>query len=192
MAKVYGPLFSVGASGKLGKSIVYLSWKGLNTVRQWLKPANPQTANQGDARIALGGAGRAVGKVGVDSAIHTQLKTLELIPSQQTKQSYLVKYIRDNYLAGTGAIFTAAYASMLAELTGHTEYTYWGTMADNLNILAFDIDYASIAEFNKALGVYLIAKACVDLNFTGSPYTIALASWTTANIAEFEADFAAA
>jgi len=192
MAKLTGPLFSLDARGKLGSSLVFIGWKGIKTVRQWLKPANPQSAAQGDVRLVMGGLGRAVGKVGVDSAIHTQLKTLELIPDAQSKQSYLVQYIHDNYLAGTGATFTAAYVAMLAECTGHTRYSVFLSAADDLEIVAFDVTYASIVEFNKALGIYLIAKAAVALNFTGSPYTIALASWSTNNIAEFTADFAAA
>jgi len=192
MAKLTGPLFSLDARGKLGSALVFIGWKGIKTVRQWLKPANPQSANQGDVRVVLGGLGRGCGKVGVDSAIHTQLKTLELIPDQQSKQSYLVQYIRDNYLAGTGATFTAAYVAMLAELTGHTRYSVFLSAADDLVITAFDLTYASIAEFNKALGIYLLAKANIAMGFTGSPYSIALASWSTANIAEFTADFAAA
>lgn len=192
MAKLTGPLFSLDARGKLGSSLVFIGWKGIKTVRQWLKPANPQSADQGDVRLAIGGLGRSVGKVGVDSAIHTQLKTLELIPDAQSKQSYLVQYIKDNYLAGTGATFTAAYVAMLAECTGHTLYAVFQSAADDLAITAFDITYASIDPFNKALGIYLIGKAAIALNFTGSPYSIALASWTTSNIAEFTADFAAA
>jgi len=192
MAKLTGPLFSLDARGKLGSALVFIGWKGIKTVRQWLKPANPQSAGQGDVRIVLGGLGRGMGKVGVDSEIHSQLKTLDLIPDQQSKQSYLVQYIKDNYLAGTGATFTAAYVAMLAELTGHTRYSVFLSAADDLNIVAFDLDYASIAEFNKALGIYLLAKATIALNFTGSPYSIALASWSTNNIAEYTADFAAA
>ena len=192
MAKLTGPLFSLDARGKLGSSLVFIGWKGIKTVRQWLKPANPQSADQGDVRIVLGGLGRGVGKVGVDSSIHTQLKTLELIPDQQSKQSYLVQYIRDNYLAGTGATFTGYYVAQLASLTGHTLYSVWLSAADDLTILEFDIDYASLAPFNKALGIYLLAKACVALSFTGSPYTIAVSAWSTSNIAEYTADFAAA
>jgi len=192
MAKVDGPLFSLNARGKLGKSLVYIGWKGIKTVRQWLKPANPQSANQGDIRLALGGLGRSAGKVGVDSGYHTQLKTLNLIPDQQSKQSYLVQYIKDNYFAGTGAIFTGNYAAMLAELTGHTASLLFLSAADDLNIVEFDISYASIDPFNKALGIYLLAKAAIALEFTGSPYSIALASWTTSQVAEFTADFAAA
>ena len=192
MAKLTGPLFSLDARGKLGKALVFIGWKGIKTVRQYLKPANPQSADQGDVRLVLGGLGRGMGKVGVDSAIHTQLKTLNLIPDQQSKQSYLVQYIRDNYIAGTGATFTAAYVAMLAELTGHTRYSVFLSAADDLVITAFDLSYASIAPFNKALGIYLLAKASIALNFTGSPYSVALASWTTSDIAEYTADFAAA
>jgi len=192
MAKITGPLFSLDARGKVGSSLVFIGWKGIKTVRQWLKPANPQSANQGDIRLAMGGLGRSAGKVGVDSEFHEQLKTLELIPDKQSKQSYLVQYIKDNYLTGTGATFTGNYASMLAELTGHTRYSVFLSAADDMSVTAFDIDYASIAEFNKALGLYLIAKAAIDLEFTGSPYSIALASWTTNNIAEFTADLQAA
>ncbi len=192
MAKLTGPLFSLDARGKLGKALVFIGWKGIKTVRQYLKPANPKSTGQGDVRLVLGGLGRGVGKVGVDGTYHEQLKTLDLIPDQQSKQSYLVQYIRDNYIGGTGATFTAAYVAMLAELTGHTRYSVFLSAADDLVITAFDLTYASIDPFNKALGIYLIAKAAIALNFTGSPYTIALASWSTNNIAEFTADLQAA
>jgi len=190
MAKVTGPLMSMSASGKLADAMVFFGWKGISVVRQWLKPANPQSADQGDIRLVLGGLGRSVGKVEVDSSIHAQLIALKLIPNQQTKQSYLVQYIKDNYLAGTGATFTGNYVAMLAELTGHGAYSAFLSAADDLLITEFDVAYASIAPFNKALGVYLIAKACIDLGFTGTPYSVALASWTPAQVALFTADFA--
>ena len=46
MARLNGPLFSLGASGKLADALVYGSWKGIKTVRQYVIPANPQTAGQ--------------------------------------------------------------------------------------------------------------------------------------------------
>ncbi|MBA7533075.1 hypothetical protein ES705_25310 [subsurface metagenome] len=46
MAKLKGPLMSLGASGKLADTLVFMSWKGLNTVREYVIPANPQTALQ--------------------------------------------------------------------------------------------------------------------------------------------------
>lgn len=46
MAIVKGPLLSLDARGQIGQALVYLGWKGLKTVRQYVIPANPQTADQ--------------------------------------------------------------------------------------------------------------------------------------------------
>jgi len=46
MAKVKGPLFSLGATGKLADALVYMTWKGIADVRQYVIPANPKTALQ--------------------------------------------------------------------------------------------------------------------------------------------------
>lgn len=187
MAKVTGPLYSMSASGKIANAMVFFGWKGLNVVRQWVVPANPQSADQGDARIIMGGTGKAVGKILVDGAFAQQLIDLGLIPSGQTKQSYLVKYIIDNYLTNP-----TTYAAQLAECTGHTAYTSFGALATSLTIVEFDLTYATNAAYDKALGLYLIAKAAIALSFTGSPYDTALTSWTATEIGEMGADFTAA
>lgn len=173
MAKVTGPLMSMSASGKIADSIVFFGWKGTNVVRQWLKPSNPQTATQGDQRIIMGGTGRAVGEIVPDSAYHQQLIDLALIPGGQTKQSYMVKYIVNNYLYNA-----TVFASELANVTGHSASGAIGTVADALGVLEFDLDYATISAYDKRLGIYLLAKAAIALGFTGAPYTTALASWT--------------
>ena len=46
MAKLKAPLLSMGASGQLGKTLVFFPWKGLNVAREYVTPANPQTALQ--------------------------------------------------------------------------------------------------------------------------------------------------
>lgn len=46
MAKLIGPLFSLSASGKLAKTLVYSDWKGINYARQYVVPANPNSASQ--------------------------------------------------------------------------------------------------------------------------------------------------
>ncbi|GAH91518.1 unnamed protein product [marine sediment metagenome] len=50
MAKLKGPLFSLGASQQLGKALVYFSWKGLNVVREYVIPSNPKSKGQRDQR----------------------------------------------------------------------------------------------------------------------------------------------
>jgi len=172
MAKVTGPLMSIDARGKIGDAIVFSVWKGTNYVRQWLKPANPQSVAQGDQRIILGGTGRAVGKVSVLGTVNTKLEALGVMPSTQSKQSYLVKY-----------------EAQLAALTGHTAYTAFQTGATSLGITNFDLAYATTGAYDRGLGVFLLAKTCQALGFTGEPYTTALSAWTGADIDLFVADF---
>lgn len=46
MAKLKAPLMSLGASGKLANTLVFFPWKGLNVVREYVIPSNPDTALQ--------------------------------------------------------------------------------------------------------------------------------------------------
>ena len=46
MAKLTAPLFSLKASGQLAKTLVYMNWKGIEDVRQYVIPANPNTSGQ--------------------------------------------------------------------------------------------------------------------------------------------------
>ncbi|MBA7591574.1 hypothetical protein ES708_33733 [subsurface metagenome] len=46
MAKLKAPLLSLGASGAIGKALVFFGWKGLNVAREYVIPANPRTAPQ--------------------------------------------------------------------------------------------------------------------------------------------------
>ena len=186
MAKVTGPLMSMSASGKLADAIVFFTWKGRNVVRQYLIPSNPQSTAQGDQRIFMGGTGRAVGKIVVDSTYHDQLIALELIPGGQTKQSWMVKYIVDNYLSNA-----TNYSTQLACVAAHTTSDAIGTVADALNILEFDLSYATVDPYDKRLGVYLLAKSAIAQSFTGSPYTLSLTSWTATGWNALQSDLEA-
>ena len=46
MAKVTGPLLSLGAGGSIAKTQVYSKWRGVPYVRQHVIPANPDTTDQ--------------------------------------------------------------------------------------------------------------------------------------------------
>lgn len=168
---------SISASGKLADSIVFFGWKGLNVVRQWLVPANPQSASQGNYRTMLAGTGKAVGKIETDSEIAAQLISQDLIPAGQTKQSYLVQYILTNYLTNP-----TTFASQLALATGHTAWTSFQALADDLTIVNFSLAYDTIATYDKGFGLYLIAKAGIALGLTGAPWTTALTSWTISHV----------
>jgi len=184
MAKVTGPLYSMSASGKLADAMVYFGWKGVNVVRGWVKPANPQSTKQGDQRIRIGGTGRSVGEIKPTFRFAQKLIDLKLIPGGQTKQSFMVKYIIDHYIYDN-----TSYAAELALLAATTRKTDWEALAGVFGIVEFDLDYATAAAYNKALGLYLIAKTACALAFTGTPYTLAFTAWTTASITAFGADF---
>ena len=53
MVKVYGPLFSIDASGTLGDAITFSKWKGRSYVRQRVIPANPRSGPQTGMRAML-------------------------------------------------------------------------------------------------------------------------------------------
>ena len=187
MAKVFGPLHSDECRGAIASSLVFIGWKGIKTVRAYVIPANPKTAGQGNIRCILGGTGRGSAKVGVDSDYHNQMKTLELIPDQQSKQSWLVQQIKDLYFAGSGATMTGNYSTTLAEVTGLTAFTTWQAAATALAVADFSLEYDSIADYDRAMGLYLLAKLAIASGFTGSPYTKTLSDWTATQIALFTA-----
>jgi len=180
MAKVTGPLMSMSASGKLGNAIVFSIWKGAAYVRKFVIPSNPQSVGQGDQRIVMGGTGKAAGKVGVTSPFNEKLTALGVIPSGQSKQSYLVKYIISHYLDTM-----TKYTAELAAVTAYSGITSWNKGADNLGVVAFDLDYANVAQYSKALGLTLLYKTCQALGFTGATYTPTLATMTNTKVHAF-------
>lgn len=52
-ARVTGPLFSMTASGTIGKAVTYGTWKGRAWARVWFKPQNPKSDKQVNIRTAL-------------------------------------------------------------------------------------------------------------------------------------------
>ena len=187
-AKVSGPLFSMTASGAIGKAMVFFGWKGLNVVRQFVTPANPMSADQGDQRLILGGTGRAVGAVKKTSDYAGQLETLGLIPAGQTKQSYLVKKIVELYMADATA-FEAIYTAFEA----HTAKADFTSSALAIGLVSLDIAYKGTAHsYSAGMQLYVLAKVAQALAFTGEPYATALASWDATEIAALVADLAAA
>ena len=184
MAKVTGPLMSMDARGAIGKAIVFMGWKGIKDARMWLKPANPQSTGQGNIRTVIGALGRACGKAIADAPFATKLVNLGVIPAAQSKQSYLVQFIKDAYITGGGTTLKSNYATILKEFTGATGEAGFNAAAATIGLSDFGMVYDDIVAFPKGLGLYLLAKAAIALSFTGSPYTKTLTSWTTADIAK--------
>jgi hypothetical protein len=182
MAKVTGPLMSMDARGAFGKAMVFIGWKGIRDVRQWLIPANPQSAKQGNIRTVLGATGRAVGKALTGAPFDLKFVGLGVCPDQQTRQSYLVQYIKDTYITGKGATLKASYSAILAEFAGHTHKADFQSSALAIGLSDFGMVYDDIATYDRGLGLYLLAKAAISLGFTGAPYSKTLSTWTGADV----------
>lgn len=50
MAKVTGPLLSIGSQGQIAKSLVFASWRGIQYARRHVTPNNPKTTAQQTVR----------------------------------------------------------------------------------------------------------------------------------------------
>lgn len=181
----------MSASGKLGDAIVFFGWKGLNVVREWLIPVNKMSGAQGNQRTIFGGTGRAAGEIYPNpghttvSAFAQQLIDLALVPGGQTKQSFLVQYIIDHYL-NTTANFSTYRAELIDSVTA---YTAFGAGATTLGLVDFSLDYDTIATYDKALGLYLLAKAAKALAFVGTPYGLNPSTYVQASVDSMISDF---
>lgn len=191
MAKVTGPLFSVSATGKIADAIVFFGWKGRHVVRQWLKPANPKTSGQGDSRLICGALGRACSPIHKTSAVAADIRLYAAVGATWVSEiiSYMIKNVIND---GT------AWDALVTEAEAHTVWAAFGTEAVALNLAQYDISYKGCSDL-AAPGtiLYLIAKCLTNWELLGtkgfqrSPYTIALASWSEANIQSMVAEFAA-
>lgn len=129
MAKVSGALFSMDASGGFGGALVFGKWKGRQTVRQLVTPANPQSLSQQNARNAI----RVLGAVQRFIRLTNQQRSGETLSDQEELQAaapggqawngYLVKSG-----IGAGALNYTAARAAFAALTA-TEKTAWETAA---------------------------------------------------------------
>src|SRR5665648_108836 len=186
MAKVTGPLHSDGASGQLGKAIVFAAWKGIAYVRKYVVPANPMSAGQGDFRLIMGGIGRVAGKVTVAGDVNAQFGVLGVVPAGQSKQSYLVRYILNHLL--NIKVNATAYSDLQTLYAGHTAKAGFDSEAAALGLVTFDVDYATETAMTGGCQLYILATALIAIGLTGEPYATALASWDLAKIQAMVAD----
>lgn len=181
----------MSASGSIGKAMVHFPWKGISVVREWLKPSNPQSADQGDVRLVLGGLGQSTRCVEATSLYREDAKLVAA--SGQTWVSALVKYIIANYMVDATA-FEAEYTAFQA----HAEKAAFIASAADLNLADFDVAYKGTAHtFSAGMQLYELAKYgiakrnSVEGAFDRSPYDTAIANWTGTETGELEVDVTA-
>jgi len=114
MAKVNAPLFSFNASGKLANSLVYFGWKGIDAVRSYVTPSNPNTAAQQTQRgyftaaVSAIHAALALAANSLDAADKAANALLaSTFPTPRTWFNQIVKLWCDAKVAGdSGCIYT--------------------------------------------------------------------------------------
>lgn len=79
MAKVLTPLLSFSASGKIADTLVAFTWKGINVMRQYVKPANPKTADQVTQRGHFSDMVESWRNYFVDTSMRTAWNRLALV-----------------------------------------------------------------------------------------------------------------
>lgn len=188
-AKVSGPLFSLEARGKIADAVVYFPWKGLHVVRQWLKPANPQSSLQGTQRLITGALGRSTSVVGTANAFAADIRAN--MDAGLTWPSAIAKYMIDN-IVNDGT----AWDALVTEYEAHVASSDFDDEAADLNLQQLDVAYKGCADLAAPGAIlYLLAKFSTAWELLGTkgfqraPYTTALASWVLADIQTMVAEF---
>ncbi len=190
MAKVYMPLLSAQASGKLAKSMVHFYWKGLNVVRQWVIPTNPRDVNQKLIRQKLAAMGKNLAAIVTPySGLVAGSAIYQLIvadtPANQIWNAHFVKEGLDHLK--TEANFTALSAAIMGTAT----VTAWQEQAGELGFATLTGDQFATAispEVQLAMGAY----AAYAMNLSGATdiYSTYPSNWNVATIFNFACDYA--
>lgn len=190
MVKLTGPHFSITALGKFGKVTVYSIWKGIQYARMLITPVNPQSEDQGDRRVMLGGLGRSPKYV--QNLSPYEVHSSSVAPAGQSWISYYIKYIMDTYFSDV-----AGFDAIYAEFQAHGAKLDFGSEAASLGLTNFDLAYKGMTNiFDRGQQLYMLAKFGTDQylldneKFNESPYSTALADWDLAKVQEMVADFA--
>lgn len=148
MAKLKAPLLSLGAAGKLGDALVFFGWKGLDVVREYVIPSNPNTTLQQTQRAYVTAAvadihaaqAAAVGPFNDDDKI-AYAKWGSLFKAAMTWFNQAVKNWLDQNRAGlSGTIWRGVIVTPAAnQLT----LDGWSDEIDGASITAGDVWYGT-------------------------------------------------
>ena len=153
MAKVTGPLFSLGASGSFGGII--FDRRGYAYLRR--KARDPQTPKQGNFRQAMTVAQKCAGVCG--SATRQQLRELADDPARWS--AYLTKQ-----LIGPQR---ATLLTMLAQYTNpEVDQPEWEATAVSLGLRVVDIPYAEEAGISPGAQLFVLASTLFSMGLYSS------------------------
>ncbi len=123
MAKVTAPLFSFGASGQLAKALVYFPFKGLDVVRSYVVPANPNSSAQQTQRGFMTAAvaeWHAAGYTDDDRSAWNRYAGV-LGPGLSGFNAFVREYIEENVAGGTWTRQANVVISLVTDTTMRVE-----------------------------------------------------------------------
>ena len=192
MAKVDGPLFSLGARGKIADAMVFFPWKGRHVVRQWLKPTNPTSTVQGYVRAALKAISKFIKKVGntndgdaLDSKIY-QAATSS-VDAGMNWNAWLGGGFLEALQSGN-AFQTGSFTDLVAVYSSlnTTDLAAWASEATALGLIDFAFGYGYTTNIPAGLQLFFGAHACYSKSIIGTaPYNTDPDNWVLADITNF-------
>ena len=185
MAKVTGPLFSIGARNKFAGALVYFPWKGLNVVRELVKPSQPREPAVMNVRIKMKSLGKVSNAFSPTSSLADAIR--EKTPSGSVWNADWIGVAIKQYQNTN-----AKYDALETEFDAHAAKADFTTCASGLGladeILCVDGKCADHPEtYVSGLTIYSLAKACFYrgvLDESLVPYTDPV-GWIAGDITAF-------
>lgn len=190
MAQATAPLFAFGARGQLAKVLVYSNWKGIDTVRQYVTPANPNSSGQQTQRGYFGDAVDLWHNLGLTADdIEAWNRYASTRPSPQSGFNAFVASYIDLRVGGLSAAATAmGFAGGIADSgAGQVDFTVeedgtavavdflWGYSPTSLINVAPGVETANVWD---AANVAVASGAIVYMRARVEAAANAIIGWT--------------
>lgn len=169
MARVTGPLMSLGARKSFGKTLTFANWKGISTVRLISNPSNPQTEDQMHGRAFFAAGGKISKASDPLESLATYVKTV--VPAQQSWISYFIGEMMGSSYVNIEAAKTAYNTGGNATVKG-----YFDDAAGQVGIEAVDLDSTANTQVAAGLSLWAAYMAAFRLGSSDTPVTAASAS----------------
>lgn len=129
MAKTTAPLFSLGASGSVGKTLTFSKWHGRAYVRMLVIPLNPQTTDQVAIRNAIRAMAAGVAQANISTQVHSALTLTDKLELAAVTPSEFAwnGFATEKGIGANKVTYDAAAAAYEALAAG--EKTAWVTAA---------------------------------------------------------------
>lgn len=174
MAKVVGPLLSLGASKSVGGALTFSNWKGLNTVRIKSNPSNPRTLDQMASRGFFAAGGKVTKRTHLtgDVVSYTKTKT----PAQM---SWASVFIRE--MMGTNNINIKAAKTAYNLPANSAKKTLFDTAAAAASIESVDLDGTPNTQVPAGLSLWAAYDGSHRLGDPSAPTTAVTATEAQVN-----------